>query len=122
MKFFTKLKRGLSKNSGKIVEKCFALPADKKEETHLCVQVIVHGKVQDVYYRSDTEAEATRIGVCGWVRNLPDGTVQALFEGEKERVIEIIEWCHRGTKWARVDKVDISWKPYKREFKQFGRL
>ncbi|MEK6897656.1 MAG: acylphosphatase [Nanoarchaeota archaeon] len=122
MKFLKFLKRSLSKNSGKAIKKHFVLPADKKDETHLCVQVIVHGIVQDVYFRSDTKNEAIRIGVCGWVKNLPNGTVQALFEGEKEKVVEIIEWCHRGTKWARVDNVDISWEPYNGEFKHFDQV
>lgn len=103
----------------KMSDKHFTLPADQKKETHLRVQVIVHGKVQNVYFREDTKNEAIRIGVGGWVRNLPDRTVQALFEGEKDKVVEIIEWCHRGTEYARVDKVDISWEPYQGEFKQF---
>jgi acylphosphatase len=82
-------------------------------------QVIVHGLVQGVWFRQSTKDEATRIGVFGWVRNLPDGTVEALFEGEKKKVEEIVGWCHRGPSGAEVTKVDIAWQKYKGEFARF---
>jgi acylphosphatase len=86
---------------------------------HLRARVIVHGYVQGVWFRQSTKDEATRIGVGGWVMNLPDGTVQALFEGEKKKVEEIVGWCHRGPSGARVTNVDIFWEPYKGEYKYF---
>ena len=86
---------------------------------HLRARVIVHGYVQGVWFRGSTKDEAIRIGVAGWVMNLPDGTVQALFEGEKKKVEEIIGWCHRGPSAAQVNKVDIFWEPYKGEYKHF---
>jgi acylphosphatase len=86
---------------------------------HLRAQVIIHGIVQGVFFRANTRDEAVRIGVGGWVRNLPDGTVQALFEGEKKKVEEIIGWCHKGPPGARVSRVDIFWEPYKGDFRQF---
>ncbi|MDH4163059.1 MAG: acylphosphatase [Nitrospirota bacterium] len=85
----------------------------------LRAQVIVHGLVQGVWFRQSTKDEAERIGVNGWVRNLPDGTVEALFEGEKKKVEEIIGWCHRGPSGAQVTKVDIAWQKYKGEFFRF---
>ena len=81
--------------------------------------VVMHGLVQGVFFRASTRDEAVRLGVGGWVRNLPDGAVQALFEGEKKRVEEIIGWCHKGPSGARVSKVDIFWEPYKGEHKHF---
>ncbi len=91
----------------------------KTTTAHLRAQVIIHGLVQGVWFRASTREQALRIGVGGWVRNLSDGTVQALFEGEKKKVEEIIAWCHRGPSGASVSKVDISWEPYRGEFKQF---
>jgi acylphosphatase len=92
----------------------------KRHMDYLRAQVIIHGLVQGVFFRASTREEAIRIGVGGWVRNLPDGTVQALFEGEAKKVEEIIGWCHKGPPGARVSKVDILWEPYnKGEFKLF---
>jgi len=85
----------------------------------LRAKVIVHGLVQGVFFRASTRDEAIRIGVGGWVRNLPDGTVEALFEGEKKKVEEILGWCHKGPSGAQVSGVDISWEPYKGEFMRF---
>jgi len=86
---------------------------------YLRAQLIIHGMVQGVFFRAATRDEAIRIGVGGWVRNLPDGTVQALFEGEKKKVEEIIAWCHQGPPGARVNKVQISWEAHRGEFRHF---
>jgi len=86
---------------------------------HLRAQVTIHGFVQGVWFRQSTKDEANRIGVGGWVMNLPDGTVQALFEGEKKKVEEIVGWCHRGPSGARVSKVEINWEPFTGNFKHF---
>lgn len=85
----------------------------------LRARVVVHGLVQGVWFRQSTKDEADRIGVYGWVRNLADGTVEALFEGEKKKVEEIVGWCHRGPSGAEVTKVDIAWQKYKGEFFHF---
>jgi acylphosphatase len=75
-------------------------------------RVVIGGRVQGVAYRFETQYAAERIGVNGWVRNRPDGTVQALFEGERARVEEMIAWCRRGPALARVTAVDVSWEDY----------
>ncbi|MCU0591163.1 MAG: acylphosphatase [Desulfobacterales bacterium] len=75
-------------------------------------RVVIDGRVQGVAYRFETQYAAERIGVNGWVRNRPDGTVQALFEGERARVEEMIAWCRRGPALARVTTVDVSWEDY----------
>jgi acylphosphatase len=93
--------------------------AGKKRMEYLRAQVIIHGIVQGVFFRASTRDEAIRIGVGGWVRNLPDATVEALFEGEKKKVEEILGWCHKGPPGARVSKVDILWQPYKGEYQHF---
>lgn len=81
--------------------------------------VIIRGMVQGVFFRSYTREWARELGVKGWVRNLPDGCVEAVFEGEEGRVKEIIERCRRGPPLAIVEEVRVSWEPYKGEFKEF---
>jgi acylphosphatase len=91
----------------------------KNNMDQLRARVIVHGLVQGVWFRASTKDEANRLGVTGWVRNLPDGSVEALFEGPKKKVEAIVEWCHRGPAGAKVNSVDITWEPYTREFDHF---
>ena len=81
--------------------------------------VWVSGWVQGVFFRSETRYEAKKRGVKGWVRNLPDGKVEAVFEGEEEAVRELIEYCKSGPPGARVRDVDVVWENYTREFKDF---
>jgi acylphosphatase len=70
--------------------------------------VYVSGKVQGVYFRATTREEAQERGVDGWVRNLPDGRVEAVFEGPREDVAEMVEFCHEGSQAARVEDVDVT--------------
>jgi acylphosphatase len=91
----------------------------KANRDHLRAHVIVQGWVQGVWFRASTKEEADRIGVRGWVRNLPDGSVEAVFEGETKKVEEIIGWCHRGPSGAKVNKVDIAWEAPTGEFGHF---
>lgn len=81
--------------------------------------VFVSGRVQGVFFRYETRNEAKMRGVRGWVRNMPDGRVEAVFEGEEEAVRELIEFCRRGPLGARVMKVDVKWENYAGEFKDF---
>ena len=81
--------------------------------------VIIHGRVQGVLFRHNAGKIADRLNVTGWVRNNPDGTVEAVFEGEEEALEKIISWCRKGTIGARVDGVDIEEEPYKGEFESF---
>ena len=81
--------------------------------------VFVSGRVQGVFFRSDTRYEANRRRVRGWVRNLSDGRVEAVFEGEKDDVEKLIEFCRRGPHGARVAKVDVQWEDYTGEFRGF---
>ena len=66
-----------------------------------------------------TEEEAGKRGLTGWVRNLPTGQVEALFEGEKETIEAMIAWCRQGPPAARVTKVEISWEKYCGDFVDF---
>ncbi|MDH7477800.1 MAG: acylphosphatase [Candidatus Bathyarchaeota archaeon] len=81
--------------------------------------VFVSGMVQGVFFRSKTQYEAKKRGVTGWVRNLPDGRVEAVFEGEEEKVKELVNFCRRGPPGARVTYVDVRWENYTGEFRDF---
>ena len=83
------------------------------------VHAIISGRVQGVFYRLETQNAANRIGVNGWVRNLRDGTVEAVFEGEKDKVKSIIAWCQNGPQNARVDQVKVNYEDYTGEFSDF---
>ena len=83
------------------------------------VHVVVRGRVQGVGFRFFTVRVARQLGVSGFVRNLPDGRVEAVFEGEEEAVKKAIEWCRRGPSLARVDKVEVIWEEPKGEFEDF---
>lgn len=76
------------------------------------VEALISGRVQGVCFRMETERAARRIGVTGWVMNLPDGRVKALFEGEPERVDAIVRWCEKGPLMARVDEVMVKETPF----------
>lgn len=73
----------------------------------ICRRVVVHGRVQGVFFRDSCRREARRAGVHGWVRNAPDGTVEALFEGAEEDVERMVEWIRHGPTYARVERVDV---------------
>jgi acylphosphatase len=81
--------------------------------------VLVSGRVQGVYYRSYAEDEARELGLTGWIRNRPDGKVEAVFEGEEQAVEDMIDWCHKGSPSSRVDKVEVGWEAPTGEFKDF---
>ncbi len=83
------------------------------------VHVFVSGRVQGVFFRSETRYEAKRRNVAGWVRNTSDRRVEAVFEGEKEDVEKVIDFCRRGPPGARVTKVDVQLENYTGEFKNF---
>jgi acylphosphatase len=73
------------------------------------LHAIVHGRVQGVFFRASTQDEAVRLGLCGWARNLPDGTVEVLAAGPAEGLHELLVWLHQGPATARVDRVDVAW-------------
>jgi acylphosphatase len=70
-------------------------------------RVVVHGLVQGVFFRETTRRRAVSTGVAGWVRNRPDGTVEAVFEGERDAVERLVAFCREGPRGARVDRVDV---------------
>jgi acylphosphatase len=88
-------------------------------EEKIRARTVISGRVQGVFFRVETKRAADRIGVFGWVRNLRDGTVEAVFEGEQDRVDAVLEWCKEGPPHAHVVNVDVSWNDYTGEFQGF---
>jgi acylphosphatase len=72
------------------------------------VRVLVRGRVQGVFFRAETRSRAESLGLAGSVRNLPDGSVEAVFEGDPERVESMIEWCRRGPGGASVESAEVT--------------
>jgi acylphosphatase len=71
------------------------------------VDVTVTGQVQGVFFRARAREQAGRLGITGWVRNDPDGSVAAHFEGDQDAVEAMVEWCREGPPRARVERVDV---------------
>ncbi len=82
-------------------------------------RVQVSGRVQGVFFRAETANKARRNSVHGWVRNLPDGRVEAVFEGEKENVEKMIAFCREGPPAAYVTNVQVKWEDWTGEFNGF---
>jgi len=72
--------------------------------------VMISGRVQGVFFRESTKQKAEQLDVTGWVRNTLDGKVEAIFEGDENKVKEIINWCHRGPSLSRVENVEVDEK------------
>ncbi len=82
--------------------------------------IVVHGKVQGVWYRASTEKVARSLGLRGWVRNLPTGEVEILAQGEQDAIEHLVDWCHQGPPAAEVSKVDVSWEEPGKTFSDFA--
>ena len=81
--------------------------------------VLVSGLVQGVFFRAFTQKIAEKLGLVGFVRNLPDGRVEAVIEGEKEEVEAMLEVLKKGPPSARVENIDAEWEDAKSEFHRF---
>lgn len=73
-------------------------------------RIVVRGRVQGVFFRAETRERAHSLGLAGWVRNNRDGTVEAVFEGDRERVDSMLAWCRRGPALADVRDVEVDWE------------
>ena len=89
-------------------------------EERVRAHLFISGMVQGVLFRYHTQKMAHALGVKGWVKNLPDGRVEAILEGEEEAVKKLIEWAHKGPPYARVEKVKVDWEEYLGEFDTFS--
>jgi len=73
------------------------------------VHLLIHGRVQGVYYRASMLQEAQKLGLTGWVRNRPDGSVEAVAEGPRSQLEKLISWCWKGPPGAKVSRIDPQW-------------
>ncbi len=89
-------------------------------EVQVRVQLTIEGWVQGVFFRTSTVQEAKRLGVKGWVRNCPDGSVEVVAEGRKKKIDELIQWCHQGPAGAQVSNVQLEWEDYLETFDTFS--
>jgi acylphosphatase len=83
-----------------------ALPQDELSQAH----VYINGRVQGVNYRFYTRQQAIELGLHGWVRNVRDGRVEAVFQGEQSAVLKMLKWCELGPPSARVTDVEVDWQ------------
>jgi acylphosphatase len=81
--------------------------------------VLIRGRVQGVFFRSEIKRRAEELETKGWVKNLPDGSVEAVFEGQESSVKKFIEFCKKGPSGARVTHLASEWENYTGEFKDF---
>ena len=83
-------------------------------------RLLISGIVQGVGYRWSCNREARSLGLTGWVRNLPDGRVEAVAQGTREQVERLIKWCYRGPSEAQVSDIAVSYEDALEDFKDFG--
>ena len=83
------------------------------------LRAVVHGLVQGVYFRQNTCTVARDLGVTGWVRNQPDGTVEVLAVGATVQLERLLRYLHRGPSHARVTEVEVDWSPPTARFDNF---
>lgn len=83
------------------------------------VYLKIFGQVQGVSYRYYTQKKAARLGLKGWVKNEPDGTVTIQAEGTKKDIEKLIQWSYQGPSFAQVEKVDLQWEDYQGNLSEF---
>lgn len=83
------------------------------------IHLTISGRVQGVFFRASAREAAARLGLTGWVRNLPDGRVETVAEGPKEKLQQFHQWCQYGPPGARVNGVECRWESAKGEFRAF---
>lgn len=83
------------------------------------VHIVVSGRVQGVFFRAETQEKAQQLGVTGWVKNCPGDQVEAVFEGEKQQVEEMVKWAKKGPPGAIVNDLDVAWEEYQGKFTNF---
>jgi acylphosphatase len=89
-------------------------------KTNTRAHVVISGRVQGVFFRAETQRAAQRLGVSGWVRNRPEGTVEAMFEGPSQAVHQVVDWCWQGSPSAKVSDVKIEWQEFAGEYDSFS--
>lgn len=83
------------------------------------LHIVIEGIVQGVFFRASTIEESTKLGLTGWVKNCSDGRVEAVFEGETDKIEQIVEWCKKGPPGAVVRNVETVWERATGEYDSF---
>jgi len=83
------------------------------------LHIVIEGIVQGVFFRASTIEESSKLGLTGWVKNCSDGRVEAVFEGEIDKIEQIIEWCKKGPPGAVVSNVETAWERETGEYDSF---
>lgn len=83
------------------------------------IRVFISGRVQGVFFRAETKKMADSVGIKGWVRNMPDGRVEAVFQGNDEQLSRMTEWCKKGPRLSRVTGIEVSDEMVPEEFTSF---
>jgi acylphosphatase len=84
------------------------------------LHLIIYGDVQGVFFRAGAKGEAVRLGLKGWVRNLPDGSVEAMAEGERNALSKFLAWCSHGPAGADVKEIEKEWMETKGDLRGFS--
>lgn len=87
--------------------------------TKQCLHIIVTGLVQGVYFRANTQNKANSLGVTGWVKNLVDGRVEIMIEGEKKLVDQMLDWCKQGPPRSKVENIYSEYLPFQNKYSEF---
>ena len=85
-----------------------------------CIHVYIKGRVQGVFFRAETQRVAQGFNITGWVRNMADGRVEAVFEGDDVDIDKMLAWCHSGPRTARVEEVVVNEEPCTGIFHDFS--
>jgi len=83
------------------------------------VRLIIHGKVQGVFFRASTKDKARELNLTGFVRNRGDGTVEVVAEGDRDQLQKLVDWCLKGPDLSQVNDVQLDWQPYTAQFEEF---
>ena len=84
------------------------------------MHIVIEGMVQGVFFRAGTREESYKLGLTGWVKNCPDGRVEAVFEGDRDKIDQILEWCKKGPPGAAVRNVETVWEQATGEYDSFS--
>lgn len=84
------------------------------------MHLLISGRVQGVFFRANTLDKARHLELTGWVKNCYDGKVEAVFEGEEQKLDQVIAWCRQGPSYALVQDVQVTWEEYTAEFNSFN--
>ena len=84
------------------------------------LHIVIEGRVQGVFFRASTIEESCKLGLTGWVKNCPDGRVEAVFEGDIDKIEQVLEWCKKGPLGAVVKNVETIWEQATGDYDSFS--